>query len=138
MNAHTFTLPVPVQVPTVQETTAMLREEMRRVCEERCRYLSIGEAADYLRLSRTAFYDLRRRYNIPVSQVGSGLFDREDLDVLVSILMTTAAHGKKVVEFPSLQRRKAAVAAGKYPQSDTGVPPVTPHPIHTQHTQGAA
>lgn len=101
----TATLQIPI--PSEEQMREILLQAAENIARERDHWLTIKEAAAYLRMARRTFDEYRKRWRIPVSEVGKLIY-RPDLDRIVAAQLVQPP-GPVVIDFPSLELRKEAV-----------------------------
>lgn len=102
------TLQLPIDTPSSERMEEIYREAARAAIAERETWLSLDEAAEHLRMSRTTFYRLRKTAGLPVAELGGvSIVLRADLDAIAKAHLVVAGAGS-VLEFPS---QKGALAA---------------------------
>ena len=80
----TLTLPVPVTLPSPARIEELILQAALTAARERLMWLTLEEAADYLRVHKKTFDRLRRKIGLPVSVTGGIVrVCRDDLDAVL-------------------------------------------------------
>lgn len=122
----TLALQIPVEIPAPERIEQLIREAAREVAREKSRWLDFNAAAEYLSVSRRTFDRWRQTggplETLPVSELTdtAKLVAQEDLDTLLAARLVT--RGGKILDFPSLERRRDAIDPQKPQQKATGAP----------------
>lgn len=106
-----LTLQLPVSVPTPERMEELYREAAAAEIARRGVWLTLDEAAEYLRISRRSLDRHRVKWGLPVAELeGQRIVLRSDLDAIARAHLTIRGAGP-VIEFPSQSKSTAAAAA---------------------------
>jgi hypothetical protein len=115
LNPQPFMVSIPVELPSSERMEEIYREECRAIIAQRETWLTLNEAAAYLRISRDTFDRRRKQWGLPVSDLGGGILivQRADLDAVAGAHLAVSGGGRSVIDFPStalkVESRKAKV-----------------------------